>query len=127
MTVKRNTKQKKYVYDVIRHMDTHPTAAELFAELKRQGCEIGKSTVYRILADAVDEGLIDSVYSGSSEERFDGNTQPHYHIRCKACGSIYDSHLSFKPELTSLGIEADEEFEILEHHLEFCGICPNCR
>ena len=127
MAVKRNTKQKNYVYNVIKHMDSHPTASELFLELKRQNCDIGKSTVYRILADAVDEGLIDSVYSGSDEERYDGNTAPHYHIRCKMCGRVYDSHLAFKPELTELGTMADSEFQILEHHMEFYGICPHCR
>lgn len=127
MTAKRNTKQKQYVYDVIKKMNSHPTAGELYEELKRQGYEIGKSTVYRILADAVDDGLISDVYPGSGEDRFDGNTFPHYHIRCKSCGKVYDSHLSFKPELTSLGGMADSEFEILEHHMEFSGICPDCR
>lgn len=126
MKIKRNTKQKQIIFGVIREMKTHPTAAELYDELKNRGYDIGKSTIYRVLADAVDEGLIENVFTDDRQEHFDGNIEKHYHIICKNCGRIYDSHMSYDPVLNELGKQADIKFQILDHRLEFYGVCPEC-
>lgn len=54
-TAKRNTWQKQVIYSVMKELTSHPTASELYDELVKRGYEIGKSTVYRVLADAVDD------------------------------------------------------------------------
>ena len=79
------------------------------------------------MADAVDDGLVMNVYSGDKQEHYDGNTENHYHIRCKVCDRIYDSELPFQEDITSRGAEADKDFVILSHNLEFIGICPQCK
>lgn len=127
MSEKRNTWQKQVIYSVIKELKTHPSIQELIDELDARGYKIGKSTVYRVMADAVDDGLVANVYSDDKLEHFDGNTKPHYHIRCKVCDRIYDSSLPYSGDITRLGAEADTDFVILSHHLEFCGICPGCR
>ena len=106
MSEKRNTWQKQVIYSVIK---------------------IGKSTVYRVLSDAVDEGIVMNVYSGDKMEHFDGNTENHYHIRCKVCDRIFDSELPYQDSITQMGVEADSDFVILSHNLEFIGICPSCK
>lgn len=127
MSDKRNTWQKQVIYTVIKELKSHPTIQELIDELDSRGYKIGKSTVYRVMADAVDEGIVSNVYSGDKVEHFDGNTDRHYHIRCKLCERIYDSSLVYDESITRLGIEADEEFIIVSHNLEFIGICPACK
>lgn len=81
MSEKRNTWQKQVIYSVIKELKTHPTVQSLIDELEKRGYKIGKSTVYRVLSDAVDEGIVMNVYSGDKMEHFDGNTENHYHIR----------------------------------------------
>jgi Fe2+ or Zn2+ uptake regulation protein len=83
--------------------------------------------VYRVLSDAVDEGIVMNVYSGDKMEHFDGNTENHYHIRCKVCDRIFDSELPYQDSITQMGVEADSDFVILSHNLEFIGICPSCK
>lgn len=127
MSEKRNTWQKQVIYSVMKELKTHPTIQNLIDELDRRGYKIGKSTVYRVMADAVDEGLVSSVYSCDKLEHFDGNTEQHYHIRCKLCDRIYDSELAYDTRITKLGADTDEDFILVSHNLEFIGICPACK
>ena len=82
MAEKRNTKQKQVIYSVIKELKCHPTAQQLHQILMERGYNIGASTVYRVLADAVDDGIIMNVFSFDKNEHFDGNPVPHYHIIC---------------------------------------------
>ena len=127
MSEKRNTWQKQVIYSVIKELKTHPTVQSLIDELEKRGYKIGKSTGYRVLSDAVEEGIVMNVYSGDKMEHFDGNAANHYHIRCKVCDRIYDSKLAYDDLITRMGADADEDFVILSHNLEFIGICPSCK
>lgn len=127
MKGKRNTWQKEVIFSVLRELRSHPTAQELYNELAARGYEIGKSTVYRVLAEAAKEGTIDNVYAIDGSEHFDGNTELHYHMRCKSCGRIYDSHVEYNPDLTKLSDFADKGFMVFNHNLEFVCICPRCQ
>ena len=67
MAEKRNTKQKQVIYSVIKELKCHPTAQQLHQILVERGYNIGASTVYRVLADAVDDGIIMNVFSFDPE------------------------------------------------------------
>lgn len=127
MAEKRNTKQKQVIYSVIKELKCHPTAQQLHQILVERGYNIGASTVYRVLADAVDDGIIMNVFSFDKNEHFDGNPVPHYHIICTKCGGIFDSHVPYDPEIDERGRLADEDFLITSHNLEYVGICPECQ
>ena len=117
MAEKRNTKQKQVIYSVIKELKCHPTAQQLHQILVERGYNIGASTVYRVLADAVDDGIIMNVFSFDKNEHFDGNPVPHYHIICTKCGRIFDSHVPYDPEIDERGRLADEDFLITSHAL----------
>ena len=127
MAEKRNTKQKQVIYSVIKELKCHPTAQQLHQILMERGYNIVASTVYRVLADAVDDGIIMNVFSFDKNEHFDGNPVPHYHIICTKCGRIFDSHVPYDPEIDERGRLADEDFIISSHNLEYVGICPECQ
>ena len=125
-TAPRNTWPPPVIFSVMKEPTPHTTEGELYEELVKRGYEIGKSTVYRVLADAVDDKKMINVYSTDGIELFDGDTRRHYHLRCVKCGWIYDSHLQYNHELSKLGELAEPGFTILEHHVEFLCICPDC-
>ncbi len=127
MKEKRNTWQKNVIFSVLKEMRSHPTAQELYNELVARGYGIGKSTIYRVLAEAADEGTIENVYTIDNREHFDGDTSMHYHMRCKNCGRIYDSCVAYNKDLTELSVMADKGFTVLTHNLEFVCICPGCQ
>lgn len=50
----------------------------------------------------------------------------HHHIRCLGCGKIADLMVCPIKKLTLL-IEAQTQFAVDSHSLEFLGWCPQCR
>lgn len=126
MVQKRNTKQKTMIFEALHATTSHPTATMLYETLKEQGATMSRSTVYRVLSEAASEGSILKIVDSGDEDRFDGDTKNHYHIRCVVCGNVFDSKLSYMEELNRRAEDVDG-FSILSHSIEFQGICPKCR
>ena len=84
------------------------------------------ATVYRniVLIKSIGEVLELGFPDGSNI--YDGNKPfPHPHVICIKCKKIVD------PDLDSLDnmrkeAEVETEFKILNHRLDFFGICSNC-
>lgn len=122
---KRKTIQKKAIQDVLVHLDYHPTATMLSEELQNRGYRVSRATVFRVLSDAADEGLISRIQLSGEDVRYDCNTKQHYHLHCRACGKIEDYALPYMRELDE--IESESGFMIESHHIEFVGLCRECR
>ncbi len=50
----------------------------------------------------------------------------HYHLICLKCGKLYEFE---EPQIAELVKEIAKKvgYKYLHHHLEVCGICPECR
>jgi len=129
-TQRRNTRQRQVVLEELRRVTTHPTAAELFVQVRRRLPRISLGTVYRNLELLSREGVIRKLNLGGGEARFDGNTQHHEHLRCIRCGRVDD--VGARPEelvatdLARRGPAASGGYQILGYRLEILGICPRC-
>jgi len=118
---RRFTKQRRLVHDAVIHRVDHPTAKDIFHELKGTG--IGIATVYRQLASMVEDGILTTV-DYDNETRYDPLTSPHAHLICSICNKIKDVELpkgidNLTPEKLS--------FEINEIELTWKGICDDCQ
>ena len=118
--VRRFTKQRRLVHDAIINRTDHPTAKEVFDELKETG--IGIATVYRHLSSMVTEGLLRTVYHGK-EIRYDPLILPHAHAVCSFCSEIID--LELPNDLNRLAPNIPG-FVIRDVELTWKGICDNC-
>ena len=119
--LRRYTKQRRLVHDVIINRTDHPTAKEIFNELKPSG--IGIATVYRQLASMVEDGILTTV-DYDSETRYDPLTSPHAHLVCSVCSKISDIELP--RDVNDLAPE-NLGFEVNEIELTWKGICNNCQ
>lgn len=126
MAEKRNTHQKRIILDTLCEMKNHPTAYMVFERLQEQGSHISKSTVYRNLSEAAEEGTIQKLAITDSDVRYDGNTKPHYHIRCRVCDGVYDSRIPYQQYVDELSNREDDG-SITGHMIEFSGICHECK
>lgn len=124
--LRRNTPQRRLVLEELRGVTSHPTAVELYEIVRCRMPTISLGTVYRNLDLLAGEGVIRKHAFGGAEARFDGNTEPHHHVRCVKCGRMDDVG-GLPVELA--GIEPGETngYKILGHRLEFVGICPACK
>jgi len=123
---RRLTRQRRVILEELRKVNTHPTAAGVFALVQRQLPNISLGTVYRNLELLARSGVIRKLQFAGSVARFDGNTQPHDHIRCIRCGRVDD--LPGPPvELPERRFDALLGYQILGHELALFGLCPECQ
>src|SRR2546428_13877357 len=85
----RLTRPRRLILDVLRATDAHPTAAFVYQRVRRRLPRVSLATVYRNLRMLAAEGLL-AERADAGGMRFDGNTGPHDHFTCLACGRLYD-------------------------------------
>ena len=103
-------------------MKTHPTAPMLYEEIHRSYPSISRSTVYRVLGQMAEEGEVLRLGIAGSENRYDGTTADHSHIRCRVCGRVDDLPAT---EITALYDNAGYLVETCA--VAYSGVCPHCR
>src|SRR5260370_37232972 len=69
------------VLDVLRASQNHPTALEVYESVRRARPRIGLATVYRILHQLTEQGLIKELEYGSECSRYDAHIRRHDHTR----------------------------------------------
>ena len=122
----RLTTQRQILVEELRKVAMHPTADELYDMVRQRLPRFGLATVYRNLELLSECGIIKKLKAGGKQIRFDGNTNPHYHIRCNICGRVDDMLIPRLEDLESQ-TAACCSYTILGHHIEFSGICPDCK
>ncbi len=120
----RWTRQRRLIAEVMEGRTDHPTAEELYHELRARGEPISLATVYRTLRALAREGLLRELH-GPGPDRFDPNTSPHYHFRCRRCGRVYDVNVPYREELDR--VDPGPGFVVTSHEILWEGICPACR
>lgn len=120
------SKYKEVIIRVLRNTKSHPTAEWIYRRVKREIPEVGIATIYRNLKSLSSDGRISTIPSIDGINHFDGNVDPHYHIRCVGCGRIADIHESVDREIEARAAEKTG-FQIYGHSLEMVGLCSSCR
>ncbi len=121
----RMTRQRQVILEVLRKHNTHPTADEIYAMVRRRLPRISLGTVYRNLEILSDLGEIQTLELSGHQKRFDGNPNKHYHIRCVGCGRVDDVPLAPMAQLENQ-LYGSTVYTIIGHRLEFTGLCPEC-
>ncbi len=121
----RLTTQRQIILEELGKVTSHPTANEVYDMVRRRLPRIGLGTVYRNLELMADIGIILKLEVGGTQKRFDATVQPHYHIRCSACGKVNDINIAVQDQINIVAEKASN-YKILGHHIEFSGICSNC-
>jgi len=86
---------------------------------------IGFSTLYRNLDLLAQLGIIRKLEVDGEQKRFDGNISPHDHIRCIICNRIEDIFIKVDRGLEKRAASCCD-YKILDHHIQFSGICSKC-
>jgi Fe2+ or Zn2+ uptake regulation protein len=123
----RFTRQRAAVFAYLRASDCHPTAEQVFAAVRQQLPHISLATVYKALEALVDAGLAGRIADSNGPARYDGRSEPHYHLRCERTGQVRDLPLPYDPQLLER-IAPDllenlrrQGFELTGHRLELVG------
>ncbi|WP_456325100.1 Fur family transcriptional regulator [Desulfonauticus submarinus] len=121
---KRLTKQRQIILKTLKKVKTHPTADEVYDMVRKELPKISLGTVYRNLEIMSEMGIIQKLELAGHQKRFDGNPEPHLHIRCLECGKVVDVDLD-------VDVNCDQEyiagFLLKGYRIEFVGICSECQ
>ncbi len=121
----RKSKQRDMIYDLLLSREDHPSADDIYLEIKRTFPNISLGTVYRNLNILMEQGLVRRLDSVGTFSRFDGKTTSHSHFICKECGKVIDVELDFGAY--TLPIENAELASHVENYrLDLFGKCPDC-
>lgn len=119
------SKQREEILKYVKSAKSHPTAKDIYSILRKNIPNISLGTVYRNLDNLSSEGKIKRLNSIGSEDRFDGDVYPHYHMICNGCGRIFDLYTNYFEEMNSK-IENITGIKVLSHETVFNVICPKC-
>jgi Fe2+ or Zn2+ uptake regulation protein len=122
----RFTEQRAAVYRFVCWATTHPTADEVFQNVRGQVPGISLATVYKSLETLVNCGLASKLSYSDGSARYDGRTDPHHHVRCLSCGQVRDLPGQLPPgtfEGLNPGLDG---FRVSGYRLELTGHCSEC-
>ena len=125
MKQQRNTRQRQMVLDAVRSRRDHPTAEQIFQSVRSVDAHVSRGTVYRNLNLLCENQEIFRVVM-SDCDRFDLRTDPHYHLRCVACGRVQDVDSPYDKAYDE-ALARKTGYQILRHRLVVEGVCPDCR
>ena len=118
------TKQRQLILDAVMASTTHPTADELFQDIRKQLPTISLATVYRNLNILSEDGRIRKIEMPGMPDRFDWRMTTHDHLWCEKCGRVFDFTL---PQALDRQIEEVSGMKVRQYTLVARGLCPACR
>lgn len=126
-TAVRTTRQRTAVSEALDARSEFTSAQELHDLLRKQGVNIGLTTVYRCLQGLAAAGDIDQLVNDDGETVYRRcSQQHHHHLVCRACGTTVE--IAGPTVETWAHTVADEHgFTDVSHTVELFGLCPACR
>ena len=123
--MRRNTRQREAIMRFLRHTGSHPTADQIYDEVRKSVPNISKGTVYRNLRVLQDDGDVTELRLNGTVGRYEVKQKSHYHFRCEQCGRVSDIDVPVKKELNQQAANRTG-LKISYHQLEFRGLCKDC-
>ena len=121
----RNTKQRKYMLELLQSTKSHPNAFWLYEQMRPAFPNLSLSTVYRNLSILETQGMIQRVACGGAFERYDADISMHSHFYCRQCGCVYDISTD-GAEKNALQSISNIPHQLDGCHITYYGICENC-
>ncbi len=116
------------VLEVLRASQRHPTAFDVYEAVRLRRPRIGLATVYRILHQLTEQGLIKELAYGSGCSRYDACTRRHDHAFCMGCGALLDIPQDIQLSTRVLQVAAHSTgFELGSHEVRIYGRCISCQ
>jgi len=116
------------ILQILESSDVHHLSAEdVYKQLLQNDEEIGLATVYRVLTQFEEAGLV-------ARHRFEGGhsvfeiakDDHHDHLVCVKCGRV-EEFVDAEIEARQRVIAQNMGFDLTDHKLNMYGLCPDCR
>ncbi len=121
------TPQRLAIAKILARSEGHPSVEEIHDQIKTDFPTMSLATVYRNIVLIKSIGEVLELGFPDGRNRYDGNKpDPHPHVICIKCNRIVDADLDSLDEMKRK-VAAETDFQILNHRLDFFGVCARCR
>ena len=124
----RATAGREAIVKAVMSRKGHFHIDELVRELRDQGVDASRATVFRLMPLLVEAGLVQpAVVSGKTHHYETAFGHRHHdHLICGECQKVVEFHFEAF-EILQREIAAKYGFELTSHFHELIGICRDCR
>ena len=123
----RLTPQRMAICEFVLNTDTHPTAAQIYENMRREYPSLSLMTVYNTLNALVNLGMVNVLGTiGDDNIHYDGDISPHVNMACIECHQIIDV-----PSNSIVALDREiggaSGYKILGSRMLYYGLCPDCQ
>lgn len=123
----RITKLRRAIIEILTENNIPMAVSELRSLLSKFNLKIHKTSVYRELSVLKEQGFIQEIQFGEDKKRYEIlQAKHHHHIICTSCKKIEDVVLEEDSDSQYQKIMVQKNFKVLNHSLEFFGLCGSC-
>lgn len=116
------TVQRMLVLEALQGRTDHPSADQIYEEVRRRLPSISRTTVYNALQLFRELGEIQELSVIKERAHYDPNPTPHHHFFCRRCRRLLDVEVAC-PIAKSGWVEGNR---IEEVQACFYGVCAEC-
>lgn len=124
----RVSKGRELIFDEVMRWHGHITAEELSKRCLEKKLKVSRPTVFRILRDLLEAGVIRETAFGDKHRHFEHvyDEKPHHHAQCLRCHKFIEFPEREEEDVYQPYLEK-QGFKILGHEMHFYGICRECQ
>ena len=104
----------------------HLTAEDVYKQLLSEGVDVGLATVYRVLTQFEQAGILERSHFESGKAVYELNEGKHHdHLICTGCGKVeefYDSEIERRQQM----VAKDKGWILQDHSMSLYGLCGDC-
>ncbi len=120
------SRQREAIIENLRNRYDHPTAEQLYTDLREKYPKISLGTVYRNLSLLESLGDVIKISANGDSDHFDSCVRNHYHFACTECGGVTDVDMPVYEDLDTT-VQQLTNCDVKTHSLIFYGTCKNCK
>jgi Fur family peroxide stress response transcriptional regulator len=118
------TVQRRMILEALSLRKDHPTADEVFGDVRERMPEISRTTVYRVLETLVRIAVARKVCHPAAVARYEMEADRHHHLVCLNCEKMVDLRDTSLDNLPLPGVNSG--FNIEDYSIQFRGLCSDC-
>lgn len=124
-----HSRQRELILEYLKNTKQHPTAEEVFREVRVHEPNISLATVYRNLKLLAENKMISRLNPQNGVDHFDADTSDHCHLYCRKCNRIFDLEMEMPVAVKKIIKNADSGTgaSIDGLIMYFNGICEKCK
>jgi Fur family peroxide stress response transcriptional regulator len=123
----RVTPQREAIFRLLRSSKEHPTAEQIYRDVRQVFPVISFTTVYKTMQTLEASGLLQRFNTGANIYRYDADVQPHPHFICLGCGKVEDMEhfpADFGHYVERAAATSPNRLQFV--NVFFYGYCPHC-